>query len=157
MLKSILANVTPQDVCLCSCSALATPCTVARQALLSLGFSRQEFWNGLPFPSPEDLLNLGIKPKSPVLEGRFFTTVPPGKPCTCICSSDSTLNWRELKAELLSKLGETGVSVWHSQNAEKEPDYIIQTSLLLLVFVLPLIPLSFPLQKKKKISTLHKK
>ena len=54
-----------------------TPCSVAHQAPLSMGFSRQEHWNGLPFPSPEDLPNPGIKPKSltsPALAGRFFTT-----------------------------------------------------------------------------------
>ena len=43
-------------------------------------FSRQEYWSGLPFPSPGDLPDLGIKPESPVLAGRFFTTEPPGKP-----------------------------------------------------------------------------
>ena len=45
----------------------ATPWTVTRQALLSMGFSRQEYWSGLPFPSPEDLLDPGIKPGSPTL------------------------------------------------------------------------------------------
>ena len=42
-----------------------TPWTAAHQAPLSLGFSRQESWSGLPFPSPEDLPNLGIEPRSP--------------------------------------------------------------------------------------------
>ena len=45
----------------------ATPWTVACQAPLSMGFSRQEYWNGLPFPSPGDLHNSGIKPRSPAL------------------------------------------------------------------------------------------
>ena len=48
-----------------------------------LGFSRQKYWSGLPFPPPGDLLDPGIEPKfpaSPELPGRFFTTVPPGKP-----------------------------------------------------------------------------
>ena len=55
----------------------ATPWTAARQAPLSVGFSRQEYWSGLPGPSPGDLPNSGIKPaslKSPALAGRFFTT-----------------------------------------------------------------------------------
>jgi len=43
-------------------------------------FSRQEYWSGLPFPTPEDLPDLGIKPVSPALAGRFFTTEPPGNP-----------------------------------------------------------------------------
>ena len=45
----------------------ATPRTVASQAPLSMGFSRQEYWSGLPFPSPEDLPDPGIKPRSPAL------------------------------------------------------------------------------------------
>ena len=55
----------------------ATPWTVVRQALLSVGFSRQECWIELPRPSPGDLLDLGIKPTSPispVVAGVFFTT-----------------------------------------------------------------------------------
>ena len=53
---------------------------VACQALLSIGFLRQEYWSGLSFPSPGDLLGPGIKPASPALAGRFFTTEPPRKP-----------------------------------------------------------------------------
>ena len=45
-----------------------TPCAVPCQAPLSMGFSRQEYWNGLPFPSPWDLLNPGIEPMSPALQ-----------------------------------------------------------------------------------------
>ena len=51
--------------------------TVAHQALLSMGFSRQEYWNGLPFPPAGNLPDPGIKPESlmsPALAGRFFTT-----------------------------------------------------------------------------------
>ena len=47
---------------------------------MAMGFPRQEFWSGLPCPSPGDLPNTGIKPRSPELAGRFFTTEPPGKP-----------------------------------------------------------------------------
>ena len=57
-----------------------TPWTVDHQAFLSLGFSRQEYWSGLPFTSPGDLSNPGIKQASPVLAGGFFTAEPPGKP-----------------------------------------------------------------------------
>ena len=56
------------------------PWAVARLAPLSMGFSRQEYWVGLPFPTPGDLPNRGIKPESPALAGEFFTTAPPGKP-----------------------------------------------------------------------------
>ena len=61
----------------------ATSWTVARQASLSMEFSRQEYWSRLPFPALGDLSDPGIKPMSlgsPALMGRFFTTVPPGKP-----------------------------------------------------------------------------
>ena len=61
---------------------LETPWTVVHQAPLSIGFSRQEYWDGLPCPSPGDLPDLGIQPtslSSPPLAGRFFTAEPPGK------------------------------------------------------------------------------
>ena len=57
-----------------------TSWTVAHQASLCLGFPKQEYWNDLPFPNPGDLPNPGIKPTSPALAGRFFTTEPLGKP-----------------------------------------------------------------------------
>ena len=53
---------------------LVTPSTVARQAPLSVGFSRQEYWSGLPFPSPGDLPNPGIEPGSPVLQADSLST-----------------------------------------------------------------------------------
>ena len=57
----------------------ATLWTVAHQAPLSMGFSRQEYWSGLPFPSPGDLPNPGIEPGSPTLEADALTSEPPGK------------------------------------------------------------------------------
>ena len=50
-----------------------TPWTVAHQAPLSMGFSRQEYWSGLPFPSSGDLPDPGMEPTSPALAGGFFT------------------------------------------------------------------------------------
>ena len=65
---------------LLSCTWLfVTPWTVARQAPLSMEFSRQEYCSELSFPSPRDLPDSGIKPVSPTLAGEFFTTEPPGK------------------------------------------------------------------------------
>ena len=58
----------------------ATLWTVAHQVPLSIGFPRKEYWSGLPFPSPGDLPNSGIKLECPALAGRFFTTEPPRKP-----------------------------------------------------------------------------
>ena len=66
-----------------SCPTLATPWTVAHQAPLFTEFSRQEYWNGLPFPSPGNLPDAGIEPVSTVsdvLAGGFLTAIPPGKP-----------------------------------------------------------------------------
>ena len=52
---------------------------VACQAPLSMEFSRQGYWSGLPFATPRDLLDPGIEPASPALAGGFFTTEPPRK------------------------------------------------------------------------------
>ena len=56
-----------------------TPGTVAYQASPSMGFSREEYWSGLPFPSPGDLPDPGIEPRSPALETDALTSKPPGK------------------------------------------------------------------------------
>ena len=58
---------------------LETPWPVAHQAPPSLGFSRQEYWSGLPFPSPGDLPNPGIESRSPALEADALTSEPPIK------------------------------------------------------------------------------
>ena len=71
-----------------SCSSVsvsATTWTVARQVSLSMEFSRQEYWSGLPFPSPGDLPDPGIEPAflaSPALAGGFLTTEPSGSPAS---------------------------------------------------------------------------
>ena len=57
----------------------ATPWTVAHQAPPPVGFSRQEYWSGLPFPSPGDLPNPGIEPRSPALQADTLPSEPPGK------------------------------------------------------------------------------
>ena len=57
-----------------------TPWTVAYQAPPSMGFPRQEYWSGLPFPFPGDLPNPGIEPGSPALQADALTSEPPGKP-----------------------------------------------------------------------------
>ena len=57
-----------------------TPWTVAYQAPLSMGFSRQQYWSGLPFLSPGDLPNSGIEPGSPALQADSLLSEPPGKP-----------------------------------------------------------------------------
>ena len=65
---------------LLSCVLLfATPWTVTYKAPPSMGFSRQEYWSGLPFPSPGDLPNPGIEPRSPALQADALTSEPPGR------------------------------------------------------------------------------
>ena len=87
----VLISVTGDDCRRIACvinhfssvQLFATPWTIVSQAPLSMSFSRQEYWSGLPFPPPRDLPNPGIEPVSlrpPALAGRFFTTVSPGKP-----------------------------------------------------------------------------
>ena len=74
-----------------------TPWTVVHQAPLSLEFSRQEDWSGLPFPPPGDLPDPGTEPSPPALAGGFFTTEPPGKPRCCVlnCLRLSVTPWTE--------------------------------------------------------------
>ena len=64
------------------CQTFATPWSVACQAPLSVGFSRQEYWNGLPFPSPGDLPNPGGKPRSTALQADSLLTELQGKHST---------------------------------------------------------------------------
>ena len=66
---------------MCCCVRLfETPWTIAHQVLLCMGFSRQEYLHGLPFPSPGDLPDPRIESATPALTGGFFTTGSPGKP-----------------------------------------------------------------------------
>ena len=75
---------------LCVLSHLQPPWTVARQVPVSMEFSRQEYWSELPFPTPGDLPNLGIKPtslSSPVLAGWFFTNCSTLEAPSCLLYS----------------------------------------------------------------------
>ena len=97
-----------------SCSVVpdsfATPWTVARQAPLSVGFPRQEYWSGLPFPPPGDIPEPGIEPESPAasaLAGRFSTTESLGK------LTYSLKEWFEdapKKRQWIQKRGRCGVN-----------------------------------------------
>ena len=73
-------SVTSGSLVTKSCPILAITWTVACQAPLSMRFSRQEYWSGLPFPSPGDLPNPGIKPRSPALQADSLPTELCGKP-----------------------------------------------------------------------------
>ena len=69
-----------------SCLTLWDPMDCSRSGCLSMGFPRQEYWSGAPFPSPGDFPGSEIEPTSPALAGGFFVTEPPGKPewFTCL-------------------------------------------------------------------------
>ena len=85
-IQTSLSKQISYMVCVCVISRVqlfATPCFVARQAPLSMGFLMQEYWSGWPFPSPGDLHDPGIESTSPTLAGRCFTTASPGKPYPC--------------------------------------------------------------------------
>ena len=75
---------------LVSCVQLLAPLqTVAYQGPPSMGFSRQEYWSGLPFPSPGDLPDPGIKPSSPTLQADSLLSEPPGNPSIYIKTMNS--------------------------------------------------------------------
>ena len=64
-----------------------TPQTVAHQTRLSMEFSRQEYWRGLPFPTPGNLPDPGIKPGSPAWQADSSPSEPPGKPNEILCDN----------------------------------------------------------------------
>ena len=88
-------------VCVCaeSCPMLSNPMDCTPQAPLSIGFSRQEYWSGLPFPPPGDLPYPGIKPLSSVLGGFFITE--PLRACSHLISG-STLQIFNLTVLIVS-------------------------------------------------------
>ena len=97
-----------------------TPWTVAYQASLSMGFSRQKCWGGLPFPSPGDLPNPGIEPGSPTLQAAALPSEPPGKYFPLLLFISHTFshltNMRFLKDDFNSKTNSNKVNkgTWHS-------------------------------------------
>ena len=72
--------IQPEGKSLSCVGPFATPWTVVHQAPPSMGFSRQEYWSGLPFPSPGDLPDLGIEPRTPTLLADALPSEPPRKP-----------------------------------------------------------------------------
>ena len=95
-----------------------TPWTVAHQAPPSMEFSRWEYWSGLPFPSPGDLPNPGIKPQSPTLQADALPSEPPGNPLES-----------ESHSVLLVSLWPSGLhSPWNSpgQNADVDSHSLLQ-------------------------------
>ena len=77
-LESINTTKCESIICFSHIRLCATPWTVACQAPLSMGFPRQEYWSGVPFPSPGDLPNPGIEPTSSALQADSLQSEPPG-------------------------------------------------------------------------------
>ena len=93
---------------------------MAHQGPLSMVFSRQEYWSGLPRPPPGDLPNPGIKPASPALVGGFFTTETPGKAINSLKDDNTNIGSnRVCAAGLVHNHGALGESWEHS--ARKGP------------------------------------
>ena len=84
-----------------SCLTLCDPWTVAHQAPLSMGFSRQEYWSGLPCPSAGDLPDPGTEPRSPVLHVDSLPSEPPGK---SICLYPMYVRTREFNWPILAQI-----------------------------------------------------
>ena len=90
--QDILHGICVHGICICHCCLVAKSCPTLLQphgvcqAPLSMGSPRQEYWSGLPFPSPGDHPDPGIESASPALAGAFFPTEPPGKPCLHVAS-----------------------------------------------------------------------
>ena len=85
IITSLIFLSSTIHMCMCvlatqSCSTRCNPMDCTCQAPLSMEFSRQEYWSGLPFPSPGDLPNPGIKPRSPALQADTLRSKPKRKP-----------------------------------------------------------------------------
>ena len=103
-------------VCVCSVSRvqlLATPWTVAHQAPLSMGFSRQECWSGLPFTPPENVPDPGIKPMSRALQADSLSLSHWGRSLESICPLPQNLAPKSAKALVLI------TSLWEIQGTGK--------------------------------------
>ena len=114
----VIKYILPGCCCLVtkSCLTLATPWTVAHQAPLSVRFLRQDYKSGLPFPSPGDLADPGIKPKSPALQVVSFLSEPKGKLLKFICNHK---NSRNTKANLRKKDNVGSITFQTSENTAK--------------------------------------
>ena len=81
-----------------------TPWTVAHQAPLSMGFSRWEYWSGLPFPFPRDLPDPGIEPRFSTLQADSLPSEAPGKPLWALCSFNLVALFKKKNAKFYTKV-----------------------------------------------------
>ena len=107
---------------------------VACQVPLSVGFSRQEYWSGLSFPSPGDLPDPGMEPESSALAGGFFTTEPPGKPYIIL---SYTYLWPSLVAQMVKRLP-TMWETWVRSLGREDPlEKVMATHSSILAWKIP--------------------
>ena len=104
--------------CSVASNSLVTPWTIAHQAPLSMGLPRQEYWSGLPFPSPGDLPYPGIKLVSPALAGGFLTSEPQGSPISGI---DALIKETPESSLIPSVNTMRGRRIWSSVSQEAVP------------------------------------
>ena len=140
-----------------------TPWTVAYQASPSMGFFRQEYWNGLPFPSLGDLPDPGIEPGSPVFQADALTSEPPGKPydwlvCWSSVQFSSVLSRVRLFATPWIEACQASLSIINSWSSPKVMciELVMPSSHLILccpLLLLPPIPPSIKVFSNE--STLH--
>ena len=143
-------------VCLCVCVYVLsrvwlfeTLRTVARQAPLSMGFSRQEYWSRLPFPTPGHLSYLGIEPESlasPALAGRFFTT----STTIMLCYINSFIHFNLPPPQTINYVGICNVAIYIFNLSDTVPLLYIVPSIVLCIW-LNLNRYSFSLKKKGHI------
>ena len=136
-----------------------TPCTVAPQAPLSMEFSKQEYWGGLPFPSPGDLHNPRIEPGSPTLQPDILPTEPPEKTLQylkllenngyislcCTISSVQSLSSVQLLAIPWTAVHQASLSITNSQSLLKlmSIESVMPSNHLILRHLLLLLPSIF--------------
>ena len=118
--SSKLSKVKVKEQSLSHVRLFATPWTVAYQDPESMGFSRQEYWSGVPFPSPGDLPNPGIKPGPPALQADALLSEIPGKKLTvkaiqCVSESRSVMSDSLRPHGLHSPWNSPGQNTWSGQ------------------------------------------
>ena len=124
-----------------------------------MGFFKEKYWSGLPFPPPEDLSNPGIEPASPALASGFFTTEPPGKPRTSVqLSSVQSLSHVRLFATPWTAARQASLSITSSWSLPKlmSIESVMPSNHLILSHPLLLLPSIFPsIRVFSNESTLH--
>ena len=95
-----------------SCPTLCDPMNVTYQAPWSMGFSKQEYLSGLPFPSPSDLPNPGIEPGSPALQTGALPSEPPGKPIDWVANEQQKLIPHHSRGWVVQDQGARRFSAW---------------------------------------------